>query len=68
MRYILLSLFTFFGGFAYGSMANYVDNIDHCTSYQGWVGYRAISEYNERRCFWLEKKFPYRVRQGVERL
>ena len=68
MRYILLGLFTFFGGYAYGSLANYVDNIDHCTSYKGWTGYRAISDNHERRCFWLENKFPYRVRQGVERL
>ena len=68
MKYLALALFCFFGGYAYGSLANYVDNIDHCTSYKGWTGYRAISEENTRRCFWLEYKFPYRVRQGVERL
>lgn len=62
---------TFMGGFAYGSLNHYVDNIDHCTSYTKsgvtWVGYRAISEDYERRCFWLESRFPYRVQQGVER-
>lgn len=61
---------TFMGGFAYGSLNHYVDNIDHCTTYrQGittWVGYRAISEDYDRRCFWLEDRFPYRVRQGIE--
>lgn len=67
MKYVILFLFSFFGGFAYGSLAHYVDNIDHCTSYKGWTGYKAISDNYERRCFWLENKFPYRVKQGVER-
>ena len=68
MKYVAVFLFAFFGGFAYGSLASYVDKIDHCTSYTGWTGYRAISEDNQRRCFWLENRFPYRVRQGVERI
>lgn len=68
MKYLALFLFSFFGGFAYGSLHTYIDSIDHCVSYQGWTGYKAISEQNERRCFWLENKFPYRVRQGIERL
>ena len=67
---VLGFVLTFMGGFAYGSLAHYVDNIDHCTTYrQGattWVGYRAISEDYDRRCFWLEERFPYRVQQGVE--
>jgi hypothetical protein len=60
----------FMGGFAYGSLNHYVDNMTHCTTYrQGditWVGYRAISEDYDRRCFWLSDTFPNRVRQGVE--
>ena len=69
---VLLFIFVFMSGFAYGSLNNYVDNIDHCTSYTArngvkWIGYRAISEDYERRCFWLEGRFPYRVKQGVER-
>jgi len=42
----------------------------HCTSYTKsgvkWIGYRAISDDYDRRCFWLEERFPYRVQQGVE--
>lgn len=62
---------TFMGGFAYGSMAAYVDKMTHCTTYTArngvkWVGYRAISDDYDRRCFWLEERFPYRVSQGVE--
>lgn len=64
-------VFVFFGGYAFGSIHNYVDNIDHCTTYRAgsvtWVGYRAISDRNDRRCFWLEDRFPNRVKQGVER-
>lgn len=60
----------FIGGFAYGSLNDYVDNMTHCTTYrQGdtiWVGYRAISDDYDRRCFWMEDRFPYRVRQGIE--
>ena len=62
--------FAFMGGFAYGSLNHYVDNMTHCTTYrQGtttWVGYRAISDDYDRRCFWLEDRFPNRVRQGIE--
>lgn len=72
MKIVFLCIFCFMGGFAYASMYSYVDNIDHCVSYRAgnthWVGYRAISEDNTRRCFWLETKFPYRIKQGVERL
>jgi sugar/nucleoside kinase (ribokinase family) len=56
----------FLGGFAYGSLSNYVDNISDCTSYKGWVGYRAINEHNERRCFWIEQNYPKRIKSGVE--
>lgn len=66
MRYVILFLVAFFGGYAYGSLAHYVDNIADCTSYKGWTGYRAISESNERRCFWLENNFPKRIKHGVE--
>jgi len=63
-------VFVFMGGYALGSIHNYVDTMMHCTTYrQGdtvWVGYRAVNNDNERRCFWLEDRFPNRVRQGVE--
>jgi hypothetical protein len=66
----LLFVFVFMGGFAYGSLNHYVDNMTHCTSYTKsgvkWIGYRAISDDYDRRCFWLEERFPYRVQQGVE--
>jgi len=73
MKEILMLMgyvFAFMGGFAYGSLNHYVDNMTHCTTYrQGditWVGYRAISEDYDRRCFWLSDTFPNRVRQGIE--
>lgn len=66
---LLAMVFLFMGGFAYGSMLNYVDNIDHCTSYKmngiTYEGYRAISEDNHRRCFWVENRYPYRVKHGI---
>ena len=69
---VLGFVFTFMGGFAYGSIVSYVDKMTHCTTYTArngvkWIGYRAISDDYDRRCFWLEERFPYRVRQGVER-
>jgi len=70
MMYGFVFIFAFLGGFAYGSMNHYVDKMTDCTSYTKsgvtWVGYRAISDDYERRCFWLENRFPYRVQQGVE--
>lgn len=70
MMYGFVFIFAFMGGFAYGSLNHYVDNITHCTSYTQsgvkWIGYRAISDEYDRRCFWLEDRFPNRVRQGVE--
>ncbi len=65
---IWVLLGVFMGGFAYGSLHGYVDNIDQCNSYKGWTGYRAMSDYGERRCFWIENRFPYRIKQGVERI
>lgn len=67
----LLFIFVFMGGFAYGSLNHYVDNMTHCTTYTArngvkWIGYRAISDDYDRKCFWLEERFPYRVQQGVE--
>jgi hypothetical protein len=70
MMYGFVFVFAFLGGFAYGSLNHYVDKMTDCTSYTKsgvtWVGYRAISDDYERRCFWLEDRFPYRVQQGVE--
>jgi hypothetical protein len=73
MKEILMLMgyvFVFMGGFAYGSVNHYVDNMVECTTYrQGditWVGYRAISDDYDRRCFWLSNKYPNRVRQGIE--
>jgi hypothetical protein len=74
MKEILVLLgfvFFFMGGFAYGSLNHYVDKMTHCTTYTAkngvkWIGYRAISDDYDRRCFWLEERFPYRVQQGIE--
>ncbi len=69
--FVLIGFFVaFMGGFAYGSLNHYVDNMTECASFrQGsttWVGYRAISDDYERRCFWMEDRFPNRIKQGVE--
>jgi hypothetical protein len=73
MKEILMLMgyvFVFMGGFAYGSLNHYVENMTECTTYrQGdvtWIGYRAISDDYDRRCFWLSDTYPNRVRQGVE--
>lgn len=70
MLKIAIGVFFFFGGYALGSIHDYVDKIDHCTSYKTkyatWVGYRAISEDYHRRCFWVEDRFPNRVKHGIE--
>lgn len=72
MKYVFIGLFLFMGGFAYGSLANYVDNSGDCTGFTKkgvrWEGYRAISDSNERRCFFIEQRHPYRVWHGVEKL
>jgi hypothetical protein len=64
------AILIFLCGFAYGSISHYVDNINDCNTYKQssttWVGYRAISADNQRRCFWVEDRFPNRVRHGVE--
>jgi hypothetical protein len=69
--FVLIGFFlSFMGGFAYGSLNHYVDNMTECASFrQGattWVGYRAISDDYDRRCFWMEDRFPNRIKQGVE--
>ena len=64
----IMFIIVFMGGFAYGSLSNYVDNIGDCNSYKGWTGYRAINADNERRCFWIEQSYPKRIKSGVERL
>jgi hypothetical protein len=70
MMYGFVFVFAFMGGFAYGSLNHYVEYMVECTTYrQGditWVGYRAISNDYDRRCFWLSDKYPNRVRHGVE--
>jgi hypothetical protein len=70
VKMLLIALFAFFGGFAYGSLNHYVDNMTECVTFrQGnttWVGYRAISDDYDRRCFWMEDRFPNRIRQGIE--
>lgn len=72
MKYVLAALFLFMGGFAYGSLAHYVDNQSDCAGYTKngvrWEGYRAISDDNQRRCFFVEQRYPYRVWHGVNKI
>ena len=66
---VLYSVFVFLCGYAYASVHTEIDKAVDCGSFKKsnvvWEGYWAISADNERRCFWLEKRYPYRVMQGV---
>lgn len=37
---------------------------DYTTKHAIWQGFMSI-RHGDVRCFWLEDKFPWRVRQGV---
>ena len=62
----------FMGGFAYGSLAHYSEYIDSCGSFTKngveWKGYRTIAQDNERRCFFVEQRYPYRTWHGVDKI
>ena len=61
---IFAFVLTFLGGFAYGSLANYVGQVTTCGNMSGWTSYIGISEENELRCFFVEDRFPRRIKQG----
>ena len=69
---VIGAILIFMGGFAYGSLFHYSDNIDVCTGFTKngvqWKGYRTISETNERRCFFVEQRYPYRTWHGVDKI
>ena len=66
---VLGAIVLFMSGFAYGSLNHFSEHIDVCTSFTKkgveWKGYRTISETNERRCFFVEQKYPYRTWHGI---
>lgn len=66
---VLGLIVVFMGGFGYGSLGQYIEHIDECTSYTKkgvvWKGYRTISENNEKRCFFVEQEYPHRVWHGI---
>lgn len=63
------SLFLLVCGYALGTVHTDIDKRVECGSFTKhnakWVGYFAMNDANERRCFWLENRYPYRVMQGV---
>jgi hypothetical protein len=65
---IIGAIAIFMGGFAYGSLNHFATYIDSCGSFTKngtqWKGYRTIAEDNERRCFFVEQKYPYRSWHG----
>lgn len=65
----IYTVFIFLCGYAYASIHTEIDKAVDCGSFNTkhalWEGYWAINQHNERRCFWLETRFPYRVMQGV---
>lgn len=66
---VLYSVFVFLCGYAYSAIHTEVDKAVDCGSFTTkqavWHGYWAINAENERRCFWLENRYPYRIKQGV---
>ena len=43
----------------------FLDCHDFSTKHAVWKGFLAKDIHGTTRCFWLEDKYPWRVRQGV---
>jgi hypothetical protein len=55
-------------GFAaneYRHMLQSIECSTYSTKHSKWDGYIAKDEYGDMRCFWLEREYPNRIRQGV---
>jgi hypothetical protein len=65
LRYALVACFSAFLGY---SMAAYENDHQVCgnyaTNHSDWHGWLSVKD-GVYRCFYLESRYPYRVRQGI---
>lgn len=70
IKYSTIAILSFIMGFIFNTVATPIANIDRCTdyttTYSTWKGYIGLSYDGDVRCFWLEQRFPNRIRQGIE--
>lgn len=65
---VMAALFGMLVGFLISEHKHRLNNIEcssYNTRYSKWDGYYARDEHGDTRCFWLEREFPNRIRQGV---
>jgi len=49
----------------YRHMLEHIECNSYYTKHSKWDGYVAKDEHGQLRCFWLEREYPWRIRQGV---
>ncbi len=49
----------------YRHMLEHIECNSYSTKHSKWDGYVAKDEHGQLRCFWLEREYPNRIRQGV---
>ena len=49
----------------YRHMLEHIECNSYSTKHSKWDGYVAKDEHGQLRCFWLEREYPWRIRQGV---
>ena len=65
---VVAALFGLLVGFLVSEHKHRLDNIQcssYSTKYSKWDGYLGRDEFGDVRCFWLEREYPWRVKQGV---
>jgi hypothetical protein len=65
---VMAALFGLVIGFLVSEHKHRLDNIEcnsYSTKHSKWDGYLARNEHGDIRCFWLEREYPWRIRQGV---
>ena len=49
----------------YRHMLEHIECSSYSTKHSKWDGYVGKDEHGQLRCFWLEREYPWRIRQGV---
>ena len=49
----------------YRHMLEHIECNSYSTKHSKWDGYVGKDEHGQLRCFWLEREYPWRIRQGV---
>jgi len=49
----------------YRHMLDHIECNSYSTKHSKWDGYVGKDEHGQLRCFWLEREYPWRIRQGV---